>query len=43
MNADIRALWQCSGGGLSPEAEETYQRLLVEWATAVHVDMVEAA
>ncbi|MFD6532860.1 hypothetical protein [Streptomyces sp. NPDC060184] len=43
VNADIRALWQCSGGRLSPEGEATYQRLLVEWASAMHADMAEAA
>ncbi|MFF1925799.1 hypothetical protein ACFVW8_35190 [Streptomyces sp. NPDC058221] len=34
VNEDIRQLWQRSGGCLSPEDEEQYQRLLVEWAAA---------
>ncbi|MFE6974361.1 hypothetical protein [Streptomyces sp. NPDC057682] len=34
VNDDIRELWQRSGGQLSPEDEEEYQRLLVEWAAA---------
>ncbi|WNI33583.1 hypothetical protein [Streptomyces sp. ITFR-6] len=34
VNEDIRRLWQRSGGHLSPEDEEEYQRLLVEWAAA---------
>ncbi|MCX4774445.1 hypothetical protein OG322_35020 [Streptomyces sp. NBC_01260] len=34
VNEDIRHLWQRSGGRLSPEDEEEYQRLLVEWAAA---------
>ncbi|MEU8508132.1 hypothetical protein AB0C40_26135 [Streptomyces brevispora] len=34
VNEDIRELWQRSGGRLSPEDEEEYQRLLVEWAAA---------
>ena len=32
VNKEIRDLWQRSGGRLSPEDEEQYQRLLVEWA-----------
>ncbi|MFE4328964.1 hypothetical protein ACFRQM_05765 [Streptomyces sp. NPDC056831] len=32
VNKEIRDLWQRSGGCLSPEDEEQYQRLLVEWA-----------
>ncbi|MCX4733798.1 hypothetical protein [Streptomyces sp. NBC_01363] len=34
VNEEIRDLWQRSGGCLSPEDEEQYQRLLVEWAAA---------
>ncbi|WP_328898964.1 MULTISPECIES: hypothetical protein [unclassified Streptomyces] len=34
VNEDIRDLWRRSGGHLSPEDEEQYQRLLVEWAAA---------
>ncbi|MFD3974548.1 hypothetical protein [Streptomyces cyaneofuscatus] len=34
VNADIRGLWQRSGGYLSPQDEAEYQRLLVEWAAA---------
>ncbi|WP_327365880.1 hypothetical protein [Streptomyces sp. NBC_01217] len=34
VNKEIRDLWQRSGGHLSPEDEEQYQRLLVEWAAA---------
>ncbi|MEV6166449.1 hypothetical protein AB0L71_31905 [Streptomyces sp. NPDC052052] len=34
VNEEIRELWQRSGGRLSPEDEEQYQRLLVEWAAA---------
>ncbi|MFI9627945.1 hypothetical protein [Streptomyces sp. NPDC052042] len=34
VNEEIRDLWQRSGGRLSPEDEEQYQRLLVEWAAA---------
>ncbi|MEI7031779.1 hypothetical protein [Streptomyces pratensis] len=34
VNAEIRDLWQRSGGCLSPQDEADYQRLLVEWAAA---------
>ncbi|MEK8142120.1 hypothetical protein NKH18_04680 [Streptomyces sp. M10(2022)] len=34
LNEKIRALWQRSGGLLSPDDEAEYQRLLVEWAAA---------
>ncbi|GAA3477630.1 hypothetical protein GCM10018966_021600 [Streptomyces yanii] len=32
VNEEIRDLWQRSDGCLSPDDEEEYQRLLVEWA-----------
>ncbi|MFF1835991.1 hypothetical protein ACFVXE_17560 [Streptomyces sp. NPDC058231] len=32
VNEEIRDLWQHSGGCLSPDDEDQYQRLLVEWA-----------
>ncbi|MFD7444482.1 hypothetical protein [Streptomyces sp. NPDC059909] len=38
VNAEIRALWARSGGGLSAVDEARYQRLLVEWAAAVEAD-----
>ncbi|MEU2764973.1 MULTISPECIES: hypothetical protein [unclassified Streptomyces] len=34
VNAEIRDLWQRSGGSLTPQDEAAYQRLLVEWAAA---------
>ncbi|WP_069174030.1 hypothetical protein [Streptomyces griseus] len=34
VNEEIRALWQRSGGLLSPDEEKEYQRLLAEWAAA---------
>ncbi|WP_330174982.1 hypothetical protein OG875_16460 [Streptomyces sp. NBC_01498] len=43
VNAEIRALWARAGRALSPVEQETYQRLLVEWAAAVRADVVEAA
>ncbi|WP_262004854.1 hypothetical protein [Streptomyces sp. FIT100] len=35
VNAEIRALWDRSGGRLSAVDEARYQGLLVEWAAAV--------
>ncbi|MFH9689945.1 hypothetical protein ACH4LE_27090 [Streptomyces sp. NPDC017413] len=32
VNAEIRDLWQRSGGSLTPQDEADYQRLLMEWA-----------
>lgn len=32
VNEEIRDLWQRSGECLSPDDEQEYQRLLVEWA-----------
>jgi uncharacterized lipoprotein YddW (UPF0748 family) len=35
VNEEIRALWLRSGGTLSVEQREEYQRLVMEWAAAV--------
>ncbi|GHB97106.1 hypothetical protein GCM10010308_05810 [Streptomyces vinaceusdrappus] len=34
VNEEIRALWLRSGGTLSVEQREEYQRLVMEWASA---------
>ena len=34
VNEEIRALWLRSGGKLSVEQREEYQRLVTEWAAA---------
>lgn len=34
VNEQIRALWLRSGGTLSVEQREEYQRLVLEWAAA---------
>ena len=34
VNEEIRALWRRSGGTLSGEEREEYQRLVLEWAAA---------
>ncbi|MDX3432430.1 MULTISPECIES: hypothetical protein [unclassified Streptomyces] len=43
VNEEIRALWQRSGGVLTPERQREYERLLVEWAAAVRSGVAEAA
>ncbi|MCX5383724.1 hypothetical protein ABZX93_25375 [Streptomyces sp. NPDC006632] len=43
VNAEIRSLWEQSDGRLSPDEEERYRRLLVEWAAAVRDDTAQAA
>ncbi|MDN0197810.1 hypothetical protein [Streptomyces sp. S.PNR 29] len=35
VNEEIRALWLRSGGTLSVEQREEYQRLVLEWAAAL--------
>ncbi|WP_367319030.1 hypothetical protein [Streptomyces sp. HUAS ZL42] len=42
VNEEIRALWLRSGGTLSVEQREEYQRLVMEWAAAVP-EQVKAA
>ncbi|MFG3659132.1 hypothetical protein [Streptomyces sp. NPDC047706] len=34
VNEEIRALWRRSGGTLTTEQREEYQRLVLEWAAA---------
>ncbi len=43
VNAEIRDLWQRSGGCLTPQDEAEYQRLLVEWAAATGAGVRTAA
>jgi hypothetical protein len=46
LNEEIRALWLRAGGRLATGAERAeYERLVVEWATAVRAEqtMAEAA
>ncbi len=43
VNEEIRALWLRSGGTLSVEQREEYQRLVQEWATALPQEAAEAA
>ncbi|MGX4687904.1 hypothetical protein [Streptomyces sp. JNUCC 63] len=39
VNEEIRALWLRSGGTLTSEQREEYQRLVLEWATAAHLPL----
>ncbi|MFK0018179.1 hypothetical protein [Streptomyces sp. NPDC090798] len=43
VNEAIRALWPCEGTELTALERAEYERLLVEWATAVRAEIVEAA
>jgi hypothetical protein len=43
VNEEIRALWRRSGGTLSVEEREEYQRLVLEWAAAAPQQPVKAA
>jgi uncharacterized lipoprotein YddW (UPF0748 family) len=36
VNEEIRALWLRSGGTLTSEQREEYQRLVLEWAAVAH-------
>jgi uncharacterized lipoprotein YddW (UPF0748 family) len=36
VNEEIRALWLRSGGTLTSEQREEYQRLVMEWAAVAH-------
>lgn len=43
VNEEIRALWQRSGGRLTREQRQQYQRLVTEWAAATPRDQAGAA
>jgi hypothetical protein len=43
VNEEIRALWKRSGGRLSREQRQQYQRLVTEWAAATPRDRAGAA
>ncbi|MFF7449527.1 MULTISPECIES: hypothetical protein [unclassified Streptomyces] len=43
LNEQIRALWLRSGGSLSTQEREEYERLVVEWAAAIRSSVIEAA
>ncbi|CAM5585870.1 MULTISPECIES: hypothetical protein [unclassified Streptomyces] len=43
LNDRIRALWRRAGGSLSAQERVEYELLVVEWATAIRGEVVEAA
>ncbi|WP_155056692.1 hypothetical protein [Streptomyces blattellae] len=43
VNEQIRALWLRAGGSLSAQERAEYELLVVEWATAIRGDVIEAA
>ncbi|MES9522388.1 hypothetical protein [Streptomyces capoamus] len=43
VNEQIRALWLRAGGTLSAQERTEYELLVVEWAEAIRVRVVEAA
>ncbi|GAA3207809.1 hypothetical protein MTQ10_27980 [Streptomyces sp. XM83C] len=43
VNEEIRALWLRSGGTLTGEQREEYQRLVLEWAAAAQRRPARAA
>lgn len=43
LNEKIRALWRRAGGTLSAQERVEYELLVVEWATAIRGEVIEAA
>ncbi|MDQ0402523.1 hypothetical protein OIE75_05890 [Streptomyces sp. NBC_01723] len=43
LNEKIRALWHRAGGTLSAQERVEYELLVVEWATAIRGEVIEAA
>ncbi|MEU1043571.1 hypothetical protein ABZ400_00280 [Streptomyces sp. NPDC005897] len=43
LNEQIRALWRRAGGNLSAQERVEYELLVVEWATALRGEVIEAA
>ncbi|MDG9726141.1 MULTISPECIES: hypothetical protein [unclassified Streptomyces] len=43
LNDKIRALWRRAGGTLSAQERVEYELLVVEWATAIRGEVIEAA
>ncbi|GAA2456307.1 hypothetical protein GCM10010421_56930 [Streptomyces glaucus] len=43
VNEQIRALWRRAGGSLSAQERAEYELLVIEWATAIRGEVVEAA
>ncbi|MEU5623461.1 hypothetical protein ACIPH4_31350 [Streptomyces tendae] len=43
LNDQIRALWRRAGGTLSEQERVEYELLVVEWASAIRGEVIEAA
>ncbi|BBC38172.1 uncharacterized protein SGFS_094660 [Streptomyces graminofaciens] len=43
VNEQIRSLWRRAGGSLSAQERTEYELLVVEWAAAIRVEVIEAA
>ncbi|MCS0600681.1 hypothetical protein NX794_05465 [Streptomyces sp. LP11] len=43
VNEQIRALWLRAGGKLSAEERAEYEQLVIEWAAAIRIAVIEAA
>ncbi|GGW44884.1 hypothetical protein GCM10010503_22320 [Streptomyces lucensis JCM 4490] len=43
LNEQIRALWLRAGGTLSAQERAEYESLVVEWAAAIRIKVIEAA
>ncbi|MFF3346744.1 hypothetical protein [Streptomyces sp. NPDC002779] len=43
VNEQIRALWVRAGGTLSAQERAEYELLVVEWASAIRCEVIEAA
>ncbi|MCL7426395.1 hypothetical protein [Streptomyces sp. YS415] len=43
VNEQIRALWVRAGGTLSAQERAEYELLVVEWASAIRGEVIEAA
>ncbi|MFE0364915.1 hypothetical protein [Streptomyces griseoaurantiacus] len=43
LNERIRALWMRAGGSLTPQERAEYEALVVQWASAIRKDVLEAA
>ncbi|MGW0911989.1 hypothetical protein ACWD1Z_09600 [Streptomyces sp. NPDC002784] len=43
VNEQIRALWVRAGGTLTAQERAEYELLVVEWASAIRSEVIEAA
>ncbi|MDQ0785786.1 hypothetical protein QFZ63_006328 [Streptomyces sp. B3I7] len=43
LNERIRALWMRANGSLTAQERAEYEALVVQWASAIRKDVIEAA